>query len=79
VTELLSEVDIGEEVVVQQLREGGLSRRLLDLGLVSGTAVKVLKASPFGDPRAYLIRGAVIALRQEDTAAVIVARSSEDD
>ena len=45
---------------------GAMSRRLQDMGLVRGTRVECLHRSPFGDPAAYLIRGAVIALRQED-------------
>lgn len=41
-------------------------QRLLDIGLVQNTAVECVGVSPSGDPTAYLIRGAVIALRNED-------------
>ena len=51
---------------------GAMSRRLQDMGLVRGTRVECLHRSPFGDPAAYLIRGAVIALRQEDSGRVLV-------
>lgn len=44
-----------------------IKRRLLDLGLIKGTTIRALYTSPFGDPSAYLIRGAVIALRKDDT------------
>lgn len=47
-----------------------LRRRLLDLGLIPGTAVTCTAKSPAGDPAAYLIRGAVIALRRRDAAGV---------
>lgn len=40
-------------------------RRLLDLGFVPGTLVEVEMVSPAGDPTAYRVRGAVIALRCE--------------
>ena len=40
--------------------------RLEDLGLQVGSRVCCLGAAPLGDPRAYLIRGSVIALRQAD-------------
>ena len=49
-----------------------MRRRLLDIGLVEGTNIECLQKSPAGDPVAYLIRGAVIALRAEDSAAVLV-------
>ncbi|MCL1901376.1 MAG: ferrous iron transport protein A [Firmicutes bacterium] len=47
-----------------------LQRRLFDLGLISGTTVKALFKSPGSDPTAYLIRGAVIALRSDDTKKI---------
>lgn len=49
---------------------GTQRRRMLDLGLVEGTNVEALHKSPSGDPVAYFIRGAVIALRGEDAKKV---------
>ncbi len=43
-----------------------MAHRLMDLGVIPGTRVTCVAESPAGDPRAYLIRGAVIALRQAD-------------
>ncbi len=54
------------------LNEGAIRRRLQDIGLIEGTPVLCLQKSPSGDPTAYLIRGAVIALREEDSSKVIV-------
>jgi ferrous iron transport protein A len=71
----LAHLPLGSEAVVTDLRgKGALRRRLLDLGLVPGTRVKALRSSPLGDPRAYHIRGAVIALRAEE-AGLIAIRS----
>lgn len=47
-------------------------RRMLDLGLINNTVVEVLRRSPFGDPTAYQIRGAVIALRSEEASNILV-------
>ena len=52
--------------------KGELRKRLMDIGLVDGTTIECVRKSPAGDPKAYLIRGAVIALRNEDAATVIV-------
>ena len=52
--------------------EGAMRRRLLELGLVTGTRVRCLCRSPLGDPAAYEIRGTVIALRDRDSAGVLV-------
>lgn len=71
----LSRLRPGERAVVQSLENRGLiRRRLRDIGLVENTPVECLGKSPLGDPTAYLIRGAVIALRREDSALVRVSR-----
>ena len=49
---------------------GAMRRRLLDLGLVPGAQVACLYAAPSGNPRAYLIRGSFIALRNQDALNV---------
>lgn len=53
-----------------------LRQRLLDLGLVPGTRVDVLFCSPLGDPVAYRVRGAVVALRAAVARWVTVRRYS---
>ena len=58
------------------LNEGGMRRRLLDIGLIENTVVECLGKSPAGDPGAYLIRGAVIAIRAEDGQKIIVREDS---
>ena len=50
----------------------GMRRRLLDLGLTKGARVECLYASPWGDPTAYLVRGAVVALRGEEAGGVLL-------
>ena len=51
---------------------GPMRRRLRELGLVEGTVVACLGRSPLGDPAAFLVRGAVIALRDCDSANIEV-------
>lgn len=71
----LSELIRGESAVVLDIHgNDGMRTRLQDLGLVKGTNVRCLRKSPLGDPVAYLIRGAVIALRSEDSSQVQVCR-----
>ena len=58
--------------VINLFTTGSMRRRLQDIGLIEGTKVECVQKSPAGDPVAYLIRGAVIALRAEDSAGVLV-------
>ena len=53
-------------------REGPLRRRLRDLGMVEGARLQCLGRSPLGDPSAYLICGAAIALRRSDSCRIEV-------
>lgn len=64
---------VGQRGVVTSLHaQGIIRRRMLDLGLVPGTVVESVRRSPAGDPTAYNIRGAVIALRAEESSKVYV-------
>lgn len=68
----LDQLRVGESFVVDRIRnEGAMKRRLEDLGIVSGTQIDCVMRSPLGDPWAYRIRGAVIALRSNDAATVV--------
>lgn len=50
----------------------GMRRRLLDLGFTEGAKVRCLFGAPGGDPKAYWVRGAIIALRESDAARVLI-------
>ena len=47
-------------------------RRLLELGFVPGGTVAAVQESPWGDPVAYAVCGAVIALRRADARRIAV-------
>lgn len=70
----LNELLPGERAVVDSLHStGSMRRRLLDIGLVRNTEVECLGRSPGGDPSAFLIRGAVIAIRSEDCKNILIS------
>jgi Fe2+ transport system protein FeoA len=47
-------------------------RRLLELGLVPGTEVEVVRVAPLGDPIELVARGCFLSIRKEDAASVHV-------
>lgn len=74
---MLSDLPAGHSADVAQMdAPGPMGRRLLDIGFTEGTRVQCLYAAPSGEPRAYLVRGAVIALRREDAARVRLLEDS---
>lgn len=69
----LNKLSIGQKAKVTDIMYEGISRRrLLDLGLICDTMVEALMISPSGDPKAYSIRGTVIALRSEEASNILV-------
>jgi DtxR family transcriptional regulator, Mn-dependent transcriptional regulator len=76
-TEHLSDLKAGEKAVVAGLSptcRGTERRRFLDLGILPGTAVEAEMISPSGDPTAYRVRGALLALRREQAEFIQITR-----
>lgn len=75
---LLCELEPGQEARVKKLRlSGGILRRLSDLGAIEGTNIRCVAKSPAGDPKAFLIRGAVVAIRKEHSSRILTEKISD--
>ena len=73
-SQTLDQLQPGESAVVTQLASTGLNRRrMMDLGILPGTRIEIEMKSPLGDPVAYRVRGAVIALRREQAREILIA------
>lgn len=69
----LSKAKLGSMVKVYSLKSTGLLRqRMLDLGIVPGSIIFVLRKSPWNDPTAYIIKDTCIALRKEEADKIFV-------
>lgn len=74
----LYDLKIGETALVIDINtEICLKQRLRDIGLIKNSRIKLLHISPSGNPRAYLIKGSVIALRNCDAQKIIVLKCGE--
>lgn len=72
---LLSQITENKEYIVQEISPEAaptLRNRLLDLGFVKGSVVSLYLPSPMNDPKAYLIRNTIIALRNDQSQYIIV-------
>lgn len=58
--------------VVSIGERGPLKRRIMDMGITPGTAVKVIKTAPLGDPVEINVRGYELSLRKEEAARIEV-------
>lgn len=66
--------DAARVLFISPACQGPQRRRLLDLGIVPDTVVHAELSSAMGDPVAYSIRGALIALRREQATWIVVER-----
>ncbi len=56
--------------IVKVTHVGAVTRRIVDMGMVKGTEVEVIKAAPFGDPIEVKTKGCNISLRRAEAATV---------
>lgn len=69
----LSDIEIGKIVqVVDFSVEGAVKRRLMDMGMTKGTALKIKSFAPLGDPIEINLRGYDLSLRKAEAALIIV-------
>lgn len=73
-TKQLAELTPGQSAIVSAVvGNSRISTRLMEMGLVPGVAVEVLRKAPFGDPVQYRVRGTVISMRASEAAFVTVS------
>ena len=69
----LADLKPGEVGIVTELRSQGTDRRrMMDLGIIPGTSILAEFNSPLGDPVAYRVRGAMVALRLEQARQILI-------
>jgi ferrous iron transport protein A len=72
----LSEISTGQSVqVVSIAGQTSFRRRLLELGLVPGTRVELVRVAPLGDPVELLVRGASLSIRKAEAAVIEVEQA----
>ena len=69
----LREMKPGQSGKVISIGESGpLKRRIMDMGITPGVALKVIKTAPLGDPIEINVRGYELSLRKEEAARIEV-------
>lgn len=76
----LDELQVGKDAVIQSVGgEGALRRHFLDMGLIPGTEVTLMKVAPMGDPVELRIRGYELTLRKADAARIEIQDIHDSD
>lgn len=67
----LSDMNTGDKGAVTRAGgSGALRRRLMDMGIVKGTGVEMVRNAPLGDPVEFLLRGYNLTLRRAEAENV---------
>lgn len=70
----LTNLPIGQDARVTAVNgTGAITRRLMEMGVVPGASVKVVKMAPFGDPIEIRVRGYSLAMRRTEADAIEVS------
>lgn len=70
----LQEDETAEIIGISKESRGESRRRLLDLGFVKGSKIKIDLLNPLGEPHAYLIKGTSIALRKDQASKILIKK-----
>ena len=67
----LKELEIGKSAVIKNVGgEGALRQHFLDMGMIPGAEVTVVKLAPMGDPMELQIHGYELTLRRAEAAQI---------
>jgi ferrous iron transport protein A len=70
---MLSDLKLGERAKIAGVSgSDGISVRLLEMGMVPGSVVKLIGVAPLGDPLEFELRGYRLSLRRSEAARVSV-------
>lgn len=73
--ETLAEVSVGETAQVVSIKESGIiSKRLMEMGVVPGVSIRVVKNAPFGCPMEIRLRGYHLALRRSEAQTIEIIK-----
>lgn len=71
----LYDLEIGSQGKIKEINcNNNIKRRMMDLGIIKGTTITPILKSPAGNPRAYEVRGSIIAIRSEDAKQINIIK-----
>lgn len=70
---LLKDIKTGERVCIESIEGGGaIRRRMMDMGIVPGVELEVVRRAPFGGPLQVRLKGYYLAMRLGECAKIVV-------
>ena len=70
----LSDLEAGQKGIIVSIKGSGATRRrILDMGIVRGSKIKVIRRAPLGDPVEFEIRDYNLTLRKKEAESIYVS------
>lgn len=67
----LDQLERGKPATIRKIAgQGAIRRRLMDMGLVKGASIEMIKVAPLGDPVQYRVRDYYLSLRKSEARLV---------
>jgi len=74
----LGDLKSGERACVESIQGGGaIRRRMMDMGIVPGVELEVVRRAPFGGPLQVRLKGYYLAMRRGECAKIVVTQIHE--
>lgn len=72
-TSTLFDLKLGDTAVVVKIAaKGEVRRRILDMGVIKGSAIKIERIAPLGDPIEIEVKGFHLSLRKDEAKSILV-------
>ena len=68
------EMKVGERGVIERLQDPEMALKLLEMGCIPGTEVKLNSVAPLGCPVTIIVDGYTLSLRLEEAGSIILKR-----
>ncbi|HUS89635.1 MAG TPA: FeoA family protein [Desulfosporosinus sp.] len=74
----LGDLKSGERACVECIQGGGaIRRRMMDMGIVPGVELEVVRRAPFGGPLQVRLKGYYLAMRRGECAKIVVTETHQ--
>lgn len=71
----LANLEIGAEAKVLAVNgNNAITKRLMEMGVLPGVSIRVVKNAPFGDPIQIRVRGYNLAIRRNEAEAIEISK-----
>jgi len=75
----LNDLKKGQRAIIIQVGgKGAVKRRMMDMGIVPGSTISIVRVAPLGDPIEYLVKGYSLSLRRSEAREILVEVVAEE-